>query len=240
MVETVADSGADVVAEGGAKPESTLEFSNEQVAVKKIATLLQVSDEMLSDAQALASYINARLTLFVQNEEEMQLLHGAGGGNFLGLEPQIPAANRMVVSSAEAANNADHIFEAITVARASFLEPDGIIMHPDDWADLRLLKDTTENYIGGSPFSNTGSNPAESLWGKRVVVTYNCIPGKAVVGAFGTGAQRFTKGGLTVEATNCHSDNFSHDITAIRAEVREALAVYRPEAFAIADVGAAS
>ena len=54
VVETVADSGADVVAEGGAKPESTLEFSNEQVAVKKIATLLQVSDEMLSDAQALA------------------------------------------------------------------------------------------------------------------------------------------------------------------------------------------
>ena len=54
LVETVADSGADVVAEGGAKPESTLEFSNEQdEPVKKIADLLPVRDEMLDDARSI-------------------------------------------------------------------------------------------------------------------------------------------------------------------------------------------
>jgi HK97 family phage major capsid protein len=240
VVETVATSGAAVVAEAGEKPESTLEFENVQEAVKKIATFLTVSDEMLEDAAALQSYINARLSLFVRIKEEEELLHGAGGGNFLGLEPRIPADNKFVVSDADAPNAADHIYEAITVARRSFLEPDGVIVHPDDWADLRLLKDGNDNYIGGSPFSNTGSEPGESLWGKRVVVTQACIPSQAVVGAFATGAQVFRKGGLSVEATNSHDTNFQFDLTAIRAEQREALAVYRPEAFAIADLGGAS
>jgi HK97 family phage major capsid protein len=240
VVESVATNAADVVAEGGTKPESTLEFENVQEAVKKIATFLTVSDEMLEDAPAIQSYINARLSLFVRIAEEEQLLHGQGGSNFLGLEPRIPAANKFVTSDADAPNAADHIYEAITVVRNSFLEPDGIIIHPDDWAALRLLKDTTENYIGGSPFSNTGSNPGESLWGKRVVVTQSCIPSQAVVGAFGTAAQVFRRGGLSVEATNSHSTNFATNLTAIRAEQREVLCVYRPEAFAIADLGGAS
>jgi HK97 family phage major capsid protein len=240
VVETVATSGAAVVPEGGLKPESTLEFENVQEPVKKIATFLTVSDETLEDAAAIQSYINARLSLFVRLKEEEELLHGAGGSNFLGLEPRIPSANKFVSSDADTPNAADHIYAAITVVRNAFLEPDGIIIHPDDWADLRLLKDDNANYIGGSPFSNTGSNPGESLWGKRVVVTQSCIPGQAVVGAFATAGQVLQRGGLSVEATNSHDTNFAYDLTAIRCEQREVLAVYRPEAFAIADLGGAS
>jgi HK97 family phage major capsid protein len=239
VVESVATNAAAVVAEGGAKPESTLEFSHEQEAVKKIATFLPVSDEMLEDAPAIQSYINSRLTFFVRQEEEEQLLDGEGGSNFLGLKPRIPADHKYVTSSAEAPNSADHIYEAITRVRVdSFLEPDGIIVHPEDWADLRLLKDTTENYIGGSPFSTTGQGePGETLWGKRVVITQACYPGTAVVGAFNTAAQVFRRGGLSVEASNSHASYFTSNLTAIRAEARLVLAVYRPSAFAIADIG---
>jgi HK97 family phage major capsid protein len=200
-----------------------------------------VSDEMLEDAPQMRSYINARLSLFVQNEEDRQLLQGAGGGNFLGLLPRIPAANRYVTSSVGSANNADHIYEALTVARRSYLEPDTIVVNAEDWADLRLLKDSTQNYIGGAPFQPVGPGEmTESLWGKRVIPTYNLQAGTAVVGAFGTAAQVFRRGGLRVEATNSHSDFFQKNLTAVRAEQREALAVYRPSAFAIADIGYAS
>jgi HK97 family phage major capsid protein len=236
--ETVATNAAGRVAEGAAKPEAALAFDNVQEAVKKLAVFLPVSDEMLDDAPALRSYINSRLTLFVRQEEEEQLLHGAGGSNFLGLLPRIPAANRYVTSSATSPNAADHIYEALTVARRSFLEPDGIIVHPDDWADLRLLKDGNDNYIGGSPFSNTGNGePGDRLWGKRVVVTTAMFQGAAVVGAFGAAGQVFRRTGLAVEASNSHSDYFVKNLTAIRAEERLALAVYRPASFAIADIG---
>ena len=85
IVESVATNAAAVVPEGGTKPESTLEFDEEDEPVKKVATFLPVSDEILSDSPALQGYLNARLALFVRMQEEAQLLQGAGGDNLLGL-----------------------------------------------------------------------------------------------------------------------------------------------------------
>jgi HK97 family phage major capsid protein len=240
IVESVATSGAAVVPEGGEKPESTLEFEEIEEKVAKVATFLPVSDELLSDAPGIQVYLNGRLSLFVRQQEEAQLLQGAGGDNLLGLYPRVPAENLFVSSDADAPNAADHIYEAITVSRRSYLEPDTIVVHPDDWADLRLVKDSTENYIGGSPFGNGQPQPGESLWGKRVVVTTAANPGSALVGAFGTGVQLFRRGGLTVEASNSHEDFFRLDLVAIRAETRVALHVARPESLVLADLGYAS
>jgi HK97 family phage major capsid protein len=242
LVETVASAGSiGVVAEGGEKPEAALEFDEVDEPVKKIASFLPVSDELLSDAPSIQAYLNSRLSLFVRTEEEAQLLNGAGNNlNFLGLLGRVPTANRFVTSDADAPNAADHIYEAITVAQASYLEPDTVVLNPADWADLRLLKDSTENYLGGSPFGNGQPQPGETLWGKRVVVTQAIEVGLALVGAFGTAAQLFRRGGLTVEASNSHEDFFQRDLVAIRAETRLALAVHRPEAFATADLGVVS
>lgn len=238
VVETLADPGSiGPVAEGALKPEAELEFEETDEPVRKIATFLPVSDEMLEDAAQIRSYINARLSLFVQQEEENQLLNGDGTGiNIDGLLNRVPGPNTGVVSDAQAANDADHIFAALTAARRSFLEPDGIIVNPDDWAALRLLKDDNNNYIGGSPFSTGPGEPNETLWGKRVVVTEAMAAGAALVGAFRMGAQVFRRSGLTVEASNSHADYFRRNLTAIRAEERLALAVYRPESFALADL----
>ena len=63
--------------------------------------------------------------------------------------------------------------------------------------------------------------------------------GSALVGAFSTGAAIQRRGGLVVEATNSHGSYFAQNITAIRAEMREALCVFRPSAFT-AVVGLAS
>ena len=55
----------------------------------------------------------------------------------------------------------------------------------------------------------------------------------AIVGAFRSQATIYRRGGATVEATNSHSDLFLKDLTAVRAEQREALAVFRPSAFTV-------
>lgn len=239
--ETVADAGsAASVSEVGLKPETRLEFELRQTTVKKIAVFLPVGDDMLEDAAQLRSYINARLTLFIRMEEEDQLLNKTGSGTDIdGLINQVPVANEDVASDAQAPNGADHIFAALTKARESFLEPDAIVVNTDDWADLRLLKDQNDNYIAGSPFSTTGAGePTETLWNKRTVVTSAITSGTALVGSFRGAAQMFRRGGLTVEASNSHADFFQYNKTAIRCEERFALVVYRPEAFATADVHA--
>jgi HK97 family phage major capsid protein len=55
--------------------------------------------------------------------------------------------------------------------------------------------------------------------------------GTALVGSFGQAAHIWRRGGVSVEATNSHSDLFVKDITMLRAEERLGLGVYRPAAF---------
>lgn len=226
------------VAELGAKPESALAFEEVQENVKKIATLLPVSDEMLEDVQQIQSYINNRLSLFITLEEDRQLLNGSTANEVPGfLGRGIHTYPRGTVD-----NQAVAIFKAANGTRgSSFLNPDSIIMHPTDWQTTRLLTDTAGQFFGGGPFTGEYSNAegmispnrfnAAQIWGLNVVVTSAIGAGTALLGAFGQAAQLFRRQGITVEASNSHSTYFANNITAIRAEERLALAVYRPGAF---------
>jgi HK97 family phage major capsid protein len=67
----------------------------------------------------------------------------------------------------------------------------------------------------------------------RVVETQEVVDGTAILGAFRMGGQLFRKGGISVQASNAHADFFIKNMTAIRAETRVALAIYRPQAFGL-------
>jgi HK97 family phage major capsid protein len=84
-VEGTATSAATGVAEGATKPESTIALSTVDENVKKIATTLVVSDELLDDAAAVSQFVNAELSRFVSIEEERQLLRGGGGDSIQGI-----------------------------------------------------------------------------------------------------------------------------------------------------------
>ena len=55
--------------------------------------------------------------------------------------------------------------------------------------------------------------------------------GVALVECFNTAAQIFRKGGVRVDASNSHQDYFTRNLVAVRSELREALAVYKPQRF---------
>lgn len=242
VVEGTATSGAAGVAEGGTKPESTLGLTTTDEPIKKIATMLPVSEEMLEDAPAIQAYINGRLVLFVKIEEERQLIRGASGGN----EVQGLLTSRSVpiyAGGTAAGNRAEQVFKAMNGMRGSaFVEPDWVIMNPADWEAIRLTKDTAGQYLGGGPlmgqYGNGGQTPASNqlsadalpLWNKPVYVTAAVGAGTAVVGSQSS-AQVWRRGGLSVDASNSHSNYFQLNLIAIRAEERVGLAVYRPSGY---------
>lgn len=241
VVEGTATSGAAGVAEAGAKPESTLGYSTVDEPVKKIATMLVISDEQLEDASQVQSIINARLALFVKIEEERQLVLGGGTNDLIGINGRT-GVNIYAGGTVDA--NSKVLFKAINGTRgSSFLEPDAVIMNPTDWQETRLEQDSAGQYYGGGPFHGQygqgGVDPIsgqltgamDTIWNKPVVVTTAIGAGTALLGAFRTAAQIFRRGGLTVEATNSHSTYFANNLVAIRAEQRLGLAVYRPSAF---------
>ena len=197
--------------------------------VRKIAHWLPVTEEMLEDVAQIRSYIDARLRLGVQMEEEDQLLNGTGvAPNLLGLLKRAGLAADVVRADPE--TNADAIFrQMMAIYATSFLMPDGIVVNPTNWAATALLKTATGEYLGGGPFA---PHPAADAVGPAGL-GHARASGRAPrsVGAFKTGAQVFRKGGIRVEASNSHSDFFIKNLVAIRAEERLALAVYRPGGF---------
>jgi HK97 family phage major capsid protein len=55
--------------------------------------------------------------------------------------------------------------------------------------------------------------------------------GTALVGAFNTAGHIWRRGGLSVEASNSHGSFFAQNSTALRAESRAGLGVFRNTAF---------
>jgi HK97 family phage major capsid protein len=242
VTQGTAVSGAAGVAEGGLKPESTLGFTTADEPIKKVATSVTLSDEILEDAPAVQQFVNNQLSLFVNIEVERELLRGTQGGN----EVQGLLTSRGVpiyAGGTAAGNKAVQLFKAMNGVRGSaFVEPEWVVLSPSDWESIRLLTDTAGQFFGGGPFqgpygsgqvfsaSGQATGAQDSLWNKQVYVTSALGAGTAVIGSRAA-AQVWSRGGLRVEATTSHSDNFTHDLVAIRAERRLGLGVLRPNAF---------
>jgi HK97 family phage major capsid protein len=241
-VEGTATSGAAGVAEGGVKPESTLAFSTLDEPIKKIATSVTISDELLEDAPAIQQFVNGELSQFVRIEAERQLLRGTSGGNEV--QGLLTSRNVPVYPGGTAAGNrAVQLFKAMNGLRGSaLLEPEWIIINPSDWETIRLLQDTAGQFYGGGPFqgqygngvqvdaSNQISSATDYIWQKPTYVTSALGTGTAVVGTRSS-AQVWNRGGMRVEATNSHGSNFTLNLSVIRAERRLGLCVYRPNGF---------
>jgi HK97 family phage major capsid protein len=238
VVEGTATSGVTGVAEAGVKPESTIDLGEVVEPVKKLATVLPVSDEMLEDAPAIQAYLNGRLTFFVKIEEERQLLRGAGGNDLIGLMARTGGQAINQYTKLAADDNSTALLKVISnTAGSANLRPDLVVLHPSNYLSTRLLRDGTGGtvgaYLGGGPFSNQPQAGAivDNLWGVPVVLSSVVGVGTALVGNFGQGAHLWRRGGLSVEATNSHDTYFVRNLNMIRAEQREALGLYRPAAF---------
>jgi hypothetical protein len=225
VTETTFTNAAATVAEAGAKPESTLDFTRTTLPIEKIATWLPATDELLEDVAGIRSYIENRLIFMVQRHEEVQLLTGTG------TTPQIRGLNNAtnIQTQAKGADPVpDAIYKAMTKIRnTGFAEPTFYVTHPNDWQDVKLLRTADGIYIWGSPSAPEGP---DRIWGLEVRVTTAQTENTGLVGSREY-AQIFRRKGITVTASTEHASYFTSNLVAILAEERLTLAIYRGSAF---------
>lgn len=226
------------VLEKGTKPQLDLTLARRQDNVTKIANVAKVTDEMFQDASQFEAYLSNRMTFGVRRVEEAQLLNGNGTPpNLQGIMQRTGLAPAVVTAAGLTAVKAiEAIYNQITALRAvSFVEPDAMVIHPNDWQTIRLGKDGNQQYYGGGPFTgaygNAGPANVSVLWGLKAVVTTAIPQGTVLLGGFQECAQVFRRQGITLEMTNSNVDDFVNNLITLRAEERLALAVYRPAGF---------
>ena len=122
----------------------------------------------------------------------------------------------------------DAIYKAMTKVRVTGRAmPNVVVLHPNDWQGVRLLRTTDGIYIWGNP-SEAGP---ERIWGLPVVQTDAETENTGLVGDFANFCQKYWKRDIEVQITNAHSDYFIKGKQAIRADVRLAFVIYRAPAF---------
>lgn len=222
----VRTNNADMVSEGGTKPQSELTYDRIETAVRKIAHYFKTSAEVLADFPRLQGEINTEGFEMLRQVEEDQLMSGDGTGiNLLGL---IPQATVFDISAVEAGDTpVDVLRRAILQVRESYYGATGIILNPADWAAIELQKDAEERYL----FSNPTSGAPKRLWGLPVSESDAIPAGEFMVGAFRTAATIYDRMNPTVYISTEDQDNFITNMVSILFEERLALAVKRPLAF---------
>ena len=218
-----------------AKNKSDITFDLKSNAVITLAHYVIASRQILDDASMLRSYIDGRLREGLAIEEDAQILYGTGtGGELAGIMTNANIQNAGGVASGD--SSLDHIRKAIALGRTAQYQMNGIIMHPNDWADIELTKGDDGHYIwvtvpnGGEP----------RLWRVPVFETTAINEGDFLVGNWSLAAQLWDREQSTIRVSESHSDLFVKNGVAILAEERVALTVYRPQAFVKGSFGAAS
>lgn len=219
---------ASPVPEASLKPENQLNFASVSEKVRLIATWIPATRQILDDFTELGSFLGSTMPYYVNLAEELQLLYGDGTGeNLHGLVPQAAPFNpALLVGTSNSIDVVGRAIEQITGAKE--LDPSFVVLHPNNWWNMRLLKDSFGRYILGDPQTNV----RPSLFGLDVVYTTSMSYNTFLVGSGSPIASEIRdRMDMQVEISTEHQDYFVRNMVAIRAEKRLCLVVKRPGSY---------
>ena len=229
-VEYIEESGftnaAATTAEKALAPQSDITFEQKTASVRMISHFIPATRQILDDAQQLRNYIDNRLLYGIKMAEEAQILYGSGTGeDLLGLMTHTGTQDIATRATADV-TYIDHIRRAITKSRLAGYDVTGIVLHPSDWELIELSKGTDGHYI----FTSVNEGGQMRLFRTPIIESESMTEGSFMAGSFGLAAQLLDREQSNIRVSDSHADYFLRNMTAILAEERLAMPVYRPEA----------
>lgn len=247
LEETTFTNNAGAVAEAAdisTSNEGALAFTERTESIRKMATFLPVTDELLADVAGVQGYVNSRLSTMMKLNMDNQLINGNGTApNLTGVLNKSGINTFDYSSYSGELGRLGQIYQAITEIRKDvFTEADSIVMHPSDWYQIvTAVNDfagtSSAGYAAKNPLfvvaGGFGADAAPRIWGLKVVPSTVIAEGTALVGKFGGGeaAHVVMRQGVDLAVSDSHSDFFAKNQLAIRLTMRLGFPIYRAESF---------
>lgn len=231
--ESVTNNGTTAAA--GLKPISDITTQLADAKVYTYADGYEVTNQLLADAPAFATYMNAELAYSLDSVVEDKLLNGSGVSgeprgilNTTGVQVQEFDAATAGTYDPEVDADVMALVKAIRrgITRVTRLQGGSVtavVMSPEDDEAIDLLQDDNGRFYGQGPF---GSGPG-TIWGRPRVTSERLDPGEPLLGDFKQIAL-LDREGLSVTAFNQHKDYAQRNLTYVRAELRAAQVIWKP------------
>jgi len=233
--ETAYTDNVAVRAEGAAAGQTDFTITEQSKAVENISTYLTLTKQMLGDAAFLSAYINNRIGSKLMAYEDTQILYGTGASNQLtGITTVASAYSDLLADST--VNRYDVLFNATINAINNEYRPTLIVLHPTDYMNLLLEKDSQGAYLFPASLA---SGQGMFVNGARVIASTAMTAGDFVVGDFTMGCTFGQREGINFTIGNQHSDNLIKGKVTIFAEERVVLGVHNTNAFVYGDFASA-
>jgi len=237
--ETATNNAAEK-AEGTAAPEDAFSYTAVTAPVAKFITTLPITAELLEDQAGARAYFDGRLANHVLQRLEKEFI----GGN--GTSPNIQGLlgttniNQVIYNAtnfpANVGGKLRSILEGIKdIEENGKLFPDAMIMSPGAYEALAGQVDGNNNFMLGAA-AQSGS---PTIWGVPVVKstqigTSQSQNADVIIGKFGGGlaVNHVFRRGMELQISDSAADgDFGKDILTVKASLRYASAVYKPQAF---------
>lgn len=171
------ENGASGVAEAESKPQSDFELVVEEATVFKYANYIKVSTEMLDDINFLQGEINRELIGNVLEDVDKDCFTGSGS-YIRGLKNKgIAYSAGSYAGDVTNPNLIDVLVTAMAQMAKNYYKASRIFVNPEDVASLKLVKDTTGQYVARA--LNQGE--AMSIDGVPITESYHVPAGEFFV-----------------------------------------------------------
>jgi HK97 family phage major capsid protein len=173
---------ATVVAEGAAKPQNVVTYTNVDTAYAKLAEYITLSHETITDYPQSLGVTVQRAMNDVISERNLQLVSGSGAsGNLDGLVTAAGSTIAVPGSLPTGVTQLDYFIQGVDTLRVAsgvFAVADLVLLHPSTWHSLLLLKDSL-----GRPLLNPEQGVAASfqIAGVPVKISTDVPAGTAVM-----------------------------------------------------------
>lgn len=220
---------------GDLKPVSEIQTALADAKVFTYADGYDVTNKLLANAPAFATYMNGELTYSLDDLIEEKLLNGTGvAGDPKGILSTSGVQQQTYVAAAadgDGMPNQATVKAFIRATRLAILRvtrlPGGtvtaIVLSPEMDAAIDLLEDADGRYIGQGPF---GSGPG-TLWGRPRVASERLVWNQSILGDWRQVALLDNEG-LSVLVFNQHKDYAQRNLNYVRAELSAAQVIWKP------------
>lgn len=210
------------------KPNADLVTTLIRTATRMIAHGIDISRQLVRDAENLMSYLERRLPIGLFTNAERMIISGDDSNEQLGgflraASGDWPGIQSYNWSDGEAGDNMlDAIVRGANVATLSNFPASHFVIHPTDLTKIRLKKGNDGHYIDIGRLAE---------WNLSPISTTAIDPGTAIVGSFDMGCTLWQSDDASVQIFDQHKDMAATNQMYVRSEMGVGLSIELPAGF---------